>query len=301
MLSYVRGDLFQAPAQTLVNTVNTVGVMGKGIAKTFKEVFPEMFKEYQALCERHELRIGTLHLYRTPHKNVLNFPTKEHWRNPSRPQYIEAGLRTFVEFYERMGIRSVAFPPLGCGNGELDFEGTVRPLMERYLSKLPIQVFVYAPLARRDAPEHRQPEAIRRWLRSMPRELPFEEVWEDLRERYATKREVRTLTGRNTFEAVYVPEDDVIRIWASKTFLVTPEELQTYWTQLRDFGLLTASMLPESRRREASQMLPILGELPYVRRVVVGDAYESLQYTPTVGLQIAPADAPAPQRQLSLV
>jgi len=127
MLTYVTGDLFESPAQTLVNTVNTVGVMGKGIALRFKQIYPEMFAKYQELCESGQFTIGQLYLWRTPNKWVLNFPTKEHWRRPSKLQYIEAGLEKFVEGYQDAGISSIAFPPLGCGNGELDFD-EVRPL-----------------------------------------------------------------------------------------------------------------------------------------------------------------------------
>lgn len=107
--------------------------MGKGVALTFKRSYPEMFKRYRALCEAGEYDIGKLFLWRTPHKWVLNLPTKKHWRNPSRPEYVEAGLNAFVRNFEKMRISSVAFPPLGCGNGELDFAEVVRPIMDRYL------------------------------------------------------------------------------------------------------------------------------------------------------------------------
>src|SRR5258708_35436993 len=96
MITYVRGDLLRSPAKGLVNTVNTVGVMGKGIAKDFKTIFPEMFGEYQKVCEQRKLEVGKLFLWRGPHKWVLNFPTKKHWRNPSKPEFIEAGLKAVV-------------------------------------------------------------------------------------------------------------------------------------------------------------------------------------------------------------
>ena len=96
MITYVSGDLFESPARVLVNTVNTVGVMGKGIAKEFKILFPEMFQRYRELCETRQFNIGNLYLYKTPHKWILNFPTKKHWRSPSRPEYIEEGLRKLV-------------------------------------------------------------------------------------------------------------------------------------------------------------------------------------------------------------
>ena len=122
MIVYVSGNIFESPAQVIVNTVNTVGVMGKGIAKEFKRIYPDMFDKYRELCENQELNIGQLWLYKTSNKLILNFPTKKHWRSPSRTEYIEEGLKKFQEIYTKWGIHSIAFPPLGCGNGELNFE-----------------------------------------------------------------------------------------------------------------------------------------------------------------------------------
>src|SRR5262245_37084449 len=180
MLTYVDRSLFQSPARVLVNTVNVVGVMGKGIAKDFKFFFPEMFREYQARCESKALDIGKLYLYRGPHKWVLNFPTKKHWHQPSKPEYIEAGLKTFVAGYAQSGITSIAFPRLGCGNGELHWNRQVRPLMEKYLAKLPIEVFVHHYGQDTQRPEHLDSDAMKAWLRSEPESLSFDEVWDDL-------------------------------------------------------------------------------------------------------------------------
>ena len=143
MITYVVGDLFTSPAKVLVNTVNTVGVMGKGIAKDFKRVYPEMFAEYQAHCEHGLLDTGKLWLYKTPHKWILNFPTKKHWRKPSKLEYIEAGLRKFADTYDAKGIVSISFPMLGCGNGELDWERQVQPLMDEILRPLPIDIYIH--------------------------------------------------------------------------------------------------------------------------------------------------------------
>lgn len=143
MITYVDGDLFTSPAKVLVNTVNTVGVMGKGIAYDFKRIYPEMFKLYQDFCENGTLEIGKLWLYKTPHKWILNFPTKTHWRGKSKVEYIEAGLKDFVDIYVSKGIESVSFPMLGCGNGGLDWDSQVRPLMENYLKSLPIDVRIH--------------------------------------------------------------------------------------------------------------------------------------------------------------
>lgn len=154
MLTYVVGDLFRSPAQVLVNTVNTVGVMGKGIAKTFKKVYPEMFEQYRDYCETGKLTVGKLWLYKTPNKWILNFPTKTTWRKPSELSYIKLGLETFVRSYAERGITSIAFPALGCGNGELNWEHQVRPVMEKYLKPLRIDVFIYLYRKSAAAPEH---------------------------------------------------------------------------------------------------------------------------------------------------
>jgi O-acetyl-ADP-ribose deacetylase (regulator of RNase III) len=154
MITYIRTNIFESNAQVLVNTVNTVGVMGKGLAKEFKRLYPEMFKTYQKFCEEGTLTVGKLQVYKTPNKWILNFPTKANWRSPSKLEYIEQGLQKFVDNYERLGVKSVAFPMLGCGNGGLSWEDEVKPLMQKYLSDLPIEIFIH--IAKQDAykPEH---------------------------------------------------------------------------------------------------------------------------------------------------
>ena len=96
----------------------------------FKDKFPEMFQQYQTRCENKSIDIGKLFLFRGATKWVLNFPTKKHWHDPSKPEYIEAGLDTFIDGYARNGITSIVFPRLGCGNGGLDWDKQIRPLMK---------------------------------------------------------------------------------------------------------------------------------------------------------------------------
>lgn len=301
MLTYVAGNLFEAPVQTLVNTVNTVGVMGKGIALTFKEIFPEMFREYRALCERGDLKVGGLYLWRGPTRYVLNFPTKEHWRNPSKIEYIEAGLRTFVRTYERAGIHSIAFPPLGCGNGELEFSA-VRPLMEQYLAPLPITVLMYAPLPRRTVAEHRNPREVAEWLRRAPAERPFDEVWADLAQAFRERTVLETPRGGH-FEA-QLTADGVsgVRIWASgrRTTVLRKDQLGEAWKQLRDFGLLTARRLPPDLEKIATYVLAVFSVLRYVQTLPLGTDYQMLGGSPMTGLQLAPAGGSRePQRELA--
>ena len=139
------GNIFESKALTLVNTVNCVGVMGKGIAKEFKERYPDMFKEYAELCEQGNLQPGKPYYYQDLLGNsIINFPTKKHWRSPSKLSYIVQGLKWFVDNYKELNISSVAFPPLGCGNGGLNWE-LVGPIMYHWLKDLPIEVEIYAP------------------------------------------------------------------------------------------------------------------------------------------------------------
>lgn len=139
------GDIFSSEMKTLVNTVNCVGVMGKGIALEFKKRYPKMYREYMAMCERGHIRPGKPYYYEDAEGNsVLNFPTKDHWRSPSKLSYIIDGLQWFRDNYDKLGITSIAFPPLGCGNGGLSWN-VVGPLMYQYLHDLAIDIVVYAP------------------------------------------------------------------------------------------------------------------------------------------------------------
>lgn len=139
------GDIFESPCKTLVNTVNCVGVMGKGIALSFKNKFPDMYKEYVQLCDAGEVKPGKPYYYSDLYgTSIINFPTKNHWRSASKLSYITDGLDWFRENYKKLGITSVAFPPLGCGNGGLPW-AIVGPLMYAKLADLPINVEIYAP------------------------------------------------------------------------------------------------------------------------------------------------------------
>ena len=139
------GNIFDSKMQTIVNTINCVGVMGKGIALEFKNRYPDMYKEYVGMCARGEVSPGKPYLYSDMFGTfILNFPTKNHWKSPSKLSYIVDGLDWFVGNYSSMGITSVAFPPLGCGNGGLSWE-LVGPIMYRKLKDLPIEIEIYAP------------------------------------------------------------------------------------------------------------------------------------------------------------
>jgi O-acetyl-ADP-ribose deacetylase (regulator of RNase III)/uncharacterized protein YwgA len=139
------GDLFESRAQTLVNTVNCVGVMGKGVAEQFKKRFPAMFEDYKSRTDRNAVRLGEPYIYRDASGvQIVNFPTKDHWRSPSRLTDIERGLEYLATHAAQWGIVSMVLPPLGCGNGGLEWS-EVGPLIFRKLHELPIDIEVFAP------------------------------------------------------------------------------------------------------------------------------------------------------------
>jgi O-acetyl-ADP-ribose deacetylase (regulator of RNase III) len=145
MIEFRTGDILQTDAEALVNTVNCVGIMGRGVALQFKKAFPENFKAYEAACSRDEVQPGRMFLYETGYvdnpKFIINFPTKRHWKGKSRIEDIESGLRAFATVIRERGIRSVAVPPLGSGLGGLHWPD-VRGRIEEALRALPDVSFV---------------------------------------------------------------------------------------------------------------------------------------------------------------
>jgi O-acetyl-ADP-ribose deacetylase (regulator of RNase III)/uncharacterized protein YwgA len=145
MVKVMIGDIFNSEAQTLVNTVNCVGVMGKGIAFEFKKRFPDMFRDYAARCQRGEVKLGEPYLYKSIVPPwILNFPTKDHWRSLTKVKDIEAGLEYLLAHYQEWDITSIAVPPLGSGLGQLEWR-IVGPVLFQYLNKMDIDVELFAP------------------------------------------------------------------------------------------------------------------------------------------------------------
>lgn len=149
MIEYKRGDILADDAEALVNTVNCVGVMGRGIALQFKKAYPENFKAYERACKSKSVQPGRMLIHDTScitgPRYVINFPTKRHWRGKSKLKDVETGLAALVADVQRLGIRSIAVPPLGCGLGGLDW-GVVRPMIEQAFAPLPdLVVRIYEP------------------------------------------------------------------------------------------------------------------------------------------------------------
>jgi O-acetyl-ADP-ribose deacetylase (regulator of RNase III) len=141
-IEIIKGNLFNSNCQTLVNTVNCVGAMGKGIALDFRLRYPLMYERYLELCKYGYMEIGKLWIYKANKHWVLNFPTKKDWKNPSKIEYLELGLQKFVNTYQQKGITSIAFPLLGSQNGGILTE-TSLSIMEKYLGKLNIKIEIY--------------------------------------------------------------------------------------------------------------------------------------------------------------
>lgn len=151
MIHYKTGNLLDSEATALVNTVNTVGVMGKGIALQFKNMFPNNFKLYAEACKNKEVKVGKLLVTEEEallagKKIIINFPTKTNWRLPSEYQYIESGLVELVKVIKEKNIKSIAIPPLGSGNGGLDWN-RVKQILEKHLNGLDCEIFIYEPTA----------------------------------------------------------------------------------------------------------------------------------------------------------
>jgi len=149
MLEITRGDILKADTEALVNTVNCVGVMGRGIALQFRKAFPENFKTYKSACDKEKFRPGMMLVYdlnrfENP-RYVVNFPTKRHWKGKSKIEDIESGLEALVKEVAKLNIRSIAIPPLGCGLGGLSWN-QVKPIIQRAFDALPdVHVFLYEP------------------------------------------------------------------------------------------------------------------------------------------------------------
>jgi O-acetyl-ADP-ribose deacetylase (regulator of RNase III) len=151
MIHFVTGNILDSSAQALVNTVNTMGVMGKGIALQFKKQFPNNYRIYKEVCEQNALQVGQLLILEedsmfSGKKVIINFPTKTNWRLPSEYEYIEAGLKELKKVVLKRNIESIAIPPLGAGNGGLEWQKVKKMIIDT-LSDLDCETYLYEPTA----------------------------------------------------------------------------------------------------------------------------------------------------------
>ena len=222
----------------------------------------------------------------------MNFPTKVHWRSPSKPEYIEAGLKKFVLSYADKGFTSIAFPMLGCGNGELSWESEVRPLMEKYLNSVPIDVFVHINRGDFKIAEHGDAISIKRWLRSEPGSLSFIEVWDDLLSVLRHKRQFKTLEYEEKFSAqiLKTPEDGVLFVHNGIHYQVPKEDLLTMWQQIRDVGFYLKEMMSGEQYQAASYVMALFSQLSYLEPILINNNYEQLNEK-SIGLRLWPVNS----------
>lgn len=151
----IKGNIFTSNCQTIVNTINCVGVMGAGIALECRLRYPKMHDDYVRFCEEKKINIGMLWIHKSPERWILNFPTKKHWKYPSKIEYLHAGLGKFLNTYQERGIQSIAFPLLGASNGGIPQELSLE-IMTTYLEKadLEIEIYRHDPAAKDDLYEN---------------------------------------------------------------------------------------------------------------------------------------------------
>ncbi len=266
MLIYRRTSILESPAQTLVNTVNCVGVMGKGLAHAFKEREPKMFDAYKRICDQKSLEPGKLWLWRGSNGWVLNFPTKLHWRQSSKIEWIEQGLEKFVSAYEEQGISEISFPRLGCGNGNLDWN-EVRPLMEHYLSKVDIPVYIHDFTVDVGLPEHLEPIAIALKAES-PSVKSFDDFLHTLRRAFELTDGKMTMLGSNDEFEMRIDESGMVIATASSVSLFEEEDLRGVWLDLQN-GLVTKRKAGWSIKDSGESLVSILSIMPSVRPVII--------------------------------
>ncbi|MGX1309073.1 O-acetyl-ADP-ribose deacetylase (regulator of RNase III) [Amorphus suaedae] len=267
MLIYRRTSILESNAQTLVNTVNCVGVMGKGLARSFKKREPRMFAAYQRICENKLLEPGKLWLWRESPNWVLNFPTKVHWRNPSRLEWIEAGLKKFASAYEGQGITEISFPRLGCGNGNLEWND-VRPLMEEYLGSLPIKVYIHDFSKDIGLPEHLE-NIAHGILSERTRENSFGGFLRVLKDVVSLAGgQLIEIDSKKPFSASITPSQGLKIEVGSRKWDFDEEALRGVWLQLQS-GIVTCERAGWTEREVGPQLLSILSLMPNIRPIEI--------------------------------
>lgn len=267
MITYRRTSLLESPAQTLVNTVNCVGVMGKGLAKAFKAREPDMFTRYAEICTDGLLEPGKLWLWRGAKSWTLNFPTKRHWKHPSKIEWIEAGLHKFRTIYRDQGIREISFPRLGCGNGGLDWN-EVRPLMEHYLSNVDIPVFIHDFEKDIGLPEHL--EALSQKVASAKiKHVDFDSFLKNIElMTELSKGELITLESSRAFEAVMMDRENLAITSHSDKWVFDLEDLHAAWVSLLR-GLVTKERVDWAQSGGGDFLITLMSLLPNTRPIEI--------------------------------
>ena len=265
MINYIKGNLFTSNSKILVNTVNTVGVMGKGIASDFKRIYPKMFEEYKALCDAKKFDIGELFLYKTQNKWILNFPTKKHWKSPSKLEYIEKGLIELINKANELKLNDIAMPKLGCGNGGLDWETQVKPLVEKYLKKSPINVSIY-DFDKDIIPEHLTKKDIEEWLKSKPKTLDFNTFFEDLKTKIKNGLLTKEIIlNSEKYEVTYNETDEYFFFKSKmKSFVISKDDFKNIFYTLKNLGKLCKADLFTELQKNSVEIFDFLLNISYI-------------------------------------
>lgn len=293
MITYVYDDLFYSPAQTLVNPVNTFGTMGGGLSYDFKRFFPEMYEVYRESCQEDAFSLGQLMLYKTPHKWVLNFPTKRHYRASAALEHIDMGLQKFASIYAEADITSVSFPMLGADEDGLEWDD-VRPRMEAYLRPLPLMIYIHLGEREEDplpnAIESRSTRAIRSWLNTPPRVITFTQFWRDLAKATRSRDSWQTVTSGDPFRVVVIEpkgrQRRSIKISPRRgdSIFLPETQLRDLWQYIQRAGYIFPQNLPAGLDEQAEYLVSLLAELPYLRLVYLSPVDDPL----AIGLHFIP-------------
>jgi len=283
VIIYRRTSLLESTAQTLVNTVNCVGVMGKGLAHAFKLREPSMFESYKKICDEKLLEPGRLWLWRGDQGWVLNFPTKKHWRGASQLEWIEQGLDKFVHSYKQQGISEISFPRLGCGNGGLSWD-VVRPVMERYLEKVDIPVFIHDFQQDVGLPEHF--EVISQTLKSTwDRQLTFESFLGSLVSAVRIIQDSDEVSQADEAIRISISEDHNLEIKVDDlVHRFDEDDLRGVWIHLLK-GILTKERAGWVARESGVPLINLLSVLPHVRPIEIQKASDEF---PERALELVP-------------
>jgi O-acetyl-ADP-ribose deacetylase (regulator of RNase III) len=270
MITFVVADVLHSPAQILVNPVNTVGSMGRGLPRQFKALYPDMYQQYRQMCRSGRFDIGQLWLYKTPHKWILNFPIKAHWRDAARLEYIERGLQSFVGSYAEREFRSVSYPMLSAGLGGLDWDEEVRPLLEHYLDPLPIPVYIHLYESRNPYAIRWEFEDLKNWLYTIPLWPSAETFSDDLRRLVDKQRRWARLDNAAPFE-VYADRNGgyAFRSADALEYCSTSADLAALWPLFETPAYVCAEDLPAELQVPAILLFSLLAQLDYLYPVML--------------------------------
>jgi len=263
--------------------------MGKGIAKAFRERDPAMYEAYRSICDRKLLEPGKLWLWQGSKNWVLNFPTKMHWRSPSRIEWIEAGLKKFVAEYAARDIKEISFPRLGCGNGNLDWED-VNPLMVQYLKDVDIPVYIHDYTVDIGLPEHL--EAISRRLQSEGAGASTFDTFLEAMKRAAELGgdDLVELASRTPFRASMDDDGNLTIQTDAESWVIERDDLRGVWLSLLT-GLVTRDKAGWSSSKGRDALLSMLSVLPQTRPIQI----EGTSKGPEIAVELRPsADRTSP-------